>query len=157
MDYISFLRKKIGHDPIILVGGAVLILNDRQELLMILRSDNGAWGVPGGMMEPGETVEETATRETLEETGLRVHTLTLFGVFSGPEFYYVYPSGDAVYNVSVVYLTDDVSGEIELDETEHTRWQYFSLDSLPENVSPPIRPVLKKFAEEYPRGTLGLK
>jgi 8-oxo-dGTP pyrophosphatase MutT (NUDIX family) len=134
-----------------------LILNARQELLMILRSDNGSWGVPGGMMEPGERVDETAVRETLEETGLRVNSLTLFGVFSGPEFYYVYPNGDAVYNVSVVYLSSDVSGEIKLDETEHTRWQYFPLNDLPENSSPPIQPVLQKLVEEFRKGSLGLQ
>lgn len=49
------------------------------------RTDNGAWTIPGGMTEPGETVEETARREVREETGLTVGTMTLFDAFSGPE------------------------------------------------------------------------
>src|SRR5512142_640538 len=105
MDYVRELRQMIGHFPIILTGAAVLILNEREELLMLLRTDNGCWGVPGGIMELGEHLEETAARETLEEAGLRVHDLALFGVFSGPELTYQYPNGDMTYNVIVVYFT----------------------------------------------------
>ena len=53
-DYIRQLRQKIGHDPLIIPGATVLIFNEQGELLMLLRTDNGCWGVPGGAMEPGE-------------------------------------------------------------------------------------------------------
>ncbi len=149
MGYIEELRRKIGHFPIILAGSAVLILNERDELLMLLRTDNGCWGIPGGGMEPGERLEVTAARETLEEAGLRIHDLVLFGVFSGPELFYQYPNGDQTYNVVAVYVTRRVSGEVMVHPAEHTDWKYFSLDHLPENISPPIRPILAKFCLEY--------
>ncbi len=152
MDYIRQLRQMIGHFPIVLVGAAVLILNERDELLMLLRTDNGCWGVPGGAMEPGERLEETAARETREEAGLHIHDLALFGVFSGPELAYRYPNGDMTYNVTVAYVARHASGaasrgsgEIKVNPAEHTEWNYFPLDHLPENISPPIRPVLARF------------
>ncbi len=149
MDYINNLRKYIGHKPLLMVGATVLILDSENRLLMLKRSDNGAWGVPGGAMELGETFEDAAQRETLEETGLEVGEMTLFGVFSGPELYYRYPNGDEVYNAAVVYLTRDVCGEIKLNDGEHTKFQYFDLSKLPEQISPPIVPILKKLQQSF--------
>ena len=149
MDYINRLRKYIGNQPLLMVGSTVLVLDAQNRLLMMKRSDSGNWGVPGGAMELGETTEETARRELLEETGLEVGDLTLFDVFSGKELYYRYPSGEEVYNVSIVYLTHDVHGTVKLFDGEHYDFQYFDLANLPENVSLPIKPILRKLMETY--------
>jgi 8-oxo-dGTP pyrophosphatase MutT (NUDIX family) len=102
MDYINGLRKYIGDQPLLMVGSTVLVLDAQNRLLMMKRSDSGNWGVPGGAMELGETTEETARRELLEETSLEVDELTLFGVFSGSELYY--PTRGEVYLVSAFTL-----------------------------------------------------
>ena len=81
MSYIEDICAKVSHDPLILVGSAVLMINPAGELLMLLPTDNNSWGVPGGMMAPGERAEETARRGTREETGLKLGELTYFGVF----------------------------------------------------------------------------
>ena len=107
MDYITNLRKKVGHDPLILPGCTLLALNKNNELLMMKRTDNHCWGVPGGMMEPGETPEETVIRETEEEIGVQPENLKLFGIYSGPALYYVYPNGDQVFGVAIVYQCID--------------------------------------------------
>ena len=146
MEYIQRMRKLVGHAPLILVGAAVLVMREGQ-LLMMRRTDNHAWGIPGGALELGEKLEETARRETLEEVGLEVGTLKLFGVFSGPDLYYCYPNGDEVHNVSVVYLAEEVSGEICLNPAEHSEYRFFELDALPAEVSPPIRVVLERLKE----------
>jgi mutator protein MutT len=152
MDYITNLRKKVGHDPLILPGGTLLALNRSNELLMMKRTDNQYWGVPGGTMEPGESPEQTVIRETEEEIGVHLHNPELFGVYGGEGFFYVYPSGDQVFNLSVVYLCRDFSGDIKLDEGEHSEFRFFPLNNLPENISPPIMPILldlvKQFSQE---------
>ena len=147
MDYINKLRAYVGNQPLIMVGSTVLVLNTQNQLLMMRRSDSGNWGVPGGAMELGETAEETAKRELFEETGLEVNELTLFDVFSGQELYYRYPSGEEVYNVSIVYLAHNVHGSIKFLDGEHYEFQYFDPAQLPENISPPIKPILKKLRE----------
>lgn len=144
MDYIHNLRQYIGHRPVLLVGAAILVLDEHSRLLMMKRRDNECWGLPGGAMEPGEVVEEAAKRETFEEVNLEVGEMSLFGVFSGPDLYYKYPNGDEVYNVSIVYWSRDWSGELRLND-EHTEWTWFAANEIPENVSPPIRPVLEQF------------
>ncbi len=144
MDYILQLREYIGHRPILMVGAGIFLLDEQNRLLMLRRSDNGCWGLPGGSTEPGEVVENAAKRETFEETHLEIGEMSLFGVFSGPELYYKYPNGDEVYNVTIMYLSHNWRGEIELNN-EHTEWKWFAANEIPEDVSPPIKPVIEKF------------
>jgi ADP-ribose pyrophosphatase YjhB (NUDIX family) len=129
-----------------MVGAATLIVDEQNRLLLMKRSDNGCWGPPGGAVELGEVVETAARREVREETTLELGELSLFGVFSGPELFYVYPNGDEVYNVTIVYLTRDWCGEVRLN-SEHTDWRWFAPEEIPEAISPPIRPVLLQFAK----------
>jgi len=148
MDYIPQLRQYIGHRPILVVGAAILVLDDQNRVLLMKRSDSDCWGPPGGAVEPGELVEEAARRETLEETKLAVGEMSLFGVFSGPELYYKYPNGDEVYNVTIIYLSRHWHGTVELNE-EHTEWHWFPGDEIPEDLSPPIKPVLEQFRQAF--------
>lgn len=146
MDYILHLRQYIGHRPILMVGAAILVVDNQDRLLLMKRTDSGHWGLPGGSTEPGERVEEAAKRETLEETGLQIGDMDLFGVFSGPEFYYKYPNDDEVYNVTIVYHSSDWHGDVIINE-EHTEFRWFPRDEIPgpELISPPINPVIEQF------------
>jgi len=146
MDYILQLRQFIGHRPILMVGAAILVVDAQDRLLLMKRSDSGLWGPPGGSTEPGERVEEAAKRETLEETALEIGEILLFGVFSGPELYYKYPNGDEVYNVTIVYLSRDFNGKVKIDH-EHTEYRWFARNEIPvpEQISPPIVPVIKQY------------
>ena len=146
MSYIEELRELVGNRPLIMVGAALLITDQEGRLLLLRRADNGCWGIPGGAMEPGESLESTARRETFEETGLIIDTLSLFGVFSGPELYYHYPNGAEVYNVTVAYTAKVEACEIRLDPAEHTEWAYFEMDKLPGELSPPIQPILAHYS-----------
>ena len=144
MDYVLQLRQYLGHHPILLVGAAVLVVDEQDRLLMMKRSDIGSWGIPGGATEPGEVVENAARREALEETNLEIGEMSLFGVFSGPEFYFKYPNGDEVYNVTIVYASRDWHGQVKLND-EHTEWGWFLTYEIPEDLSPPIKPIIERF------------
>ncbi|MBI4732872.1 MAG: NUDIX domain-containing protein [Chloroflexi bacterium] len=146
MDYLASLRQHVGHAPLLMVGAAALIVDDRNRLLLLKRSDSGCWGPPGGAVELGEAVEDAARREVREETGLELGGLSLFGVFSGPELFYRYPNGDEVHNVSIVYLTRERRGEVRLNG-EHTAWGWFAPADIPENISPPILPAIAQFKQ----------
>ncbi len=144
MGYIEELRKRVGHYPLLMVGAAVLIVDSLDRLLLLKRSDNDCWGVPGGAVEPGETVEESARREVQEETGLKLAGMTLLDVFSGQELFYVYPNGDKIYNITVAYLSRRAGGQIRLN-AEHSAWDWFEAGNLPDSLSPPIRPVIERY------------
>lgn len=144
MDYILQLRKYIGHRPVLMVGAGIFVLDEQDRLLMMMRRDNECWGFPGGSTEPGEVVEDAARRETLEEANIEIGEMSLFGVFSGPELYYKYPNGDEVYNVTIMYLSRDWQGDIQISD-EHTEWRWFAATEIPENISPPIIPIIEQF------------
>jgi hypothetical protein len=74
--------------------------------------------------------------------------MDLFGVFSGPGLYYKYPNGDEVYNVAIIFKARQFHGEIRLNG-EHTESRWFTLNSIPKDISPPIQPVIDRFIEEH--------
>lgn len=146
--YMRTLRTKIGHVPVIQCGASVIVVNDVGEILLQKRKDNGCWGYHGGSVELNETVEEAAKRELCEETGLTAEELNLFGVFSGPDMYYVYPNGDEVSNIDVVFICRSWWGTMRVDDTEVDELRFFSPDNIPENISPPNRKALERFLKE---------
>ncbi len=142
--YIKTMRSLVGHRTVIQCGASVILVRDG-EILLQKRADDGNWGYHGGSVDIDEVIEEAAKRELFEETGLIAEKLELFGVFSGPEMHYVYPNGDEVSNVDIVYICRDYSGEMHRQETEVTELKFFSLDEIPENIFPPNRMPLKAF------------
>lgn len=131
MSYLQNLCASIGHQPIIAIGATVIVSDEHDAVLMQLRSDTHTWGLPGGAMEIGETLEETARRELREETGLEAERMQLLGVFSGPEFFFEYPNGDQLHSVVILYKASGVSGEMKMTDGESLDLAYFPLDQLP--------------------------
>jgi len=148
-EYISSLRKMVGHLPILQCGASVILVNDKGELLLQRRRDNGCWGFHGGSVELNEVLEDAAKRELYEETGLTAQKLELFGVFSGPEMYYKYPNGDEVSNVDIVYICREYSGELKPGAAELSELHFYRLDEIPGDISPPQKKVLEKYLDIY--------
>ena len=148
-DYMMDLRKLVGSRPIFQNGASVIVLNEHNQILMGLRSDNHCWGYAGGSIELGENLQEAGARELYEEFNLTANHLEFFGVFSGQELYYKYPNGDEVYNIDSVFICRDFEGIPKADGHELTEARWFDLDDLPENISPPIVTIIKKFVHEF--------
>ena len=115
------LRKHVGHDPLIGVGATTLVFNDKNEVLLNLRTDTNTWGIPGGSMELYETIEETAIRELKEETGICADALELVTVLSGKDFYFEYPNGDKMCTVIVLFKVLHYNGTIKVSDNESKR------------------------------------
>lgn len=130
MDYIQTMRRLIGNELLMTVGCGIIIEQDGHILLQH-RKDRDVWGIPGSVMEPGETFLETAKRETFEETGLTVGDLTLFGLYSGAEGFAEYQNGDQVFSVQLVFHTVQFSGSLLQDAEESHAHHFFPKHDLP--------------------------
>jgi 8-oxo-dGTP pyrophosphatase MutT (NUDIX family) len=150
MGYVSELRKLVGTRPLLLPGAEVLVFDAQERILLQQRADTGDWAIPGGMMEPGETFEETARREVQEETGLVLGRMTLLNIYSGQAFYFRYPHGDEVYNVSAAYVCRDYTGQLRTDE-ESTALGFYPLNILPGRLIFLNQAVLDDYLSRQPR------
>lgn len=131
MDYIQFLRQKVGHEKVLMPSTSVCIYNSNGAVLLQKRADNGKWGLPGGYMELEESITDTAVREVFEEMGYQLDKdkLELKGVFSSYDTYY--PNGDAVQTVCILFQYKYDGAEL-IDSDEVLKLQFFQYEELPE-------------------------
>lgn len=131
-EHILQLRQYVGHERLIMVGGAGLVRDDRGRMLLVRRSDDGEWSLPAGAMELGERVDRAVEREVNEETGLVVRAGRLVGLYAGgPEFSHTYPNGDRVELVTTLFDCQVVGGAPRADDEETLEVRFFPPDELP--------------------------
>jgi ADP-ribose pyrophosphatase YjhB (NUDIX family) len=119
------------------VSAVVWRASGSREVLLMQRRDNGHWGLPGGYVDPGESVVQAAVREVLEETGYRVEIGRLIGVYSDPARQVVaYADGEVVQAVNLCFegLALEAGAPTTPDETLATG--FFALDALPQPFVP---------------------
>jgi len=123
----------------ILVGVGVLILRNQHVLLGKRKGSHGSstWGLPGGHLEPGESVEDCAIRETLEETGLSIACSARAG-FASDVF-----ENEQKHYITLFVEAKDQGGDAKIMEPEKCEtWQWFALNQLPEPLFAPLRSFL---------------
>ena len=148
--YIAEMRKLVGHKTIMQCAASIMCVDGQGRLLLGRRTDNHLWGYSGGSMEIDEKAEDCARRELREETGLIAEEIEFFCVNSGPETHYIYPNGDEVSNVEVIYLCRKYHGKLCPQESEIEELRYFAPEEISmDMISPPIRPVFRKYLEQY--------
>lgn len=149
MDYINYIRDRVGTDVINLTGVNVLIINENNQVLLQMRGTFPyKWGLIGGITELGESLEETAIREAKEETGLDIKELNLLGTTSGEKCYIEFPQGDKAYFISIGYVTKNFSGVLKIDDFETKDLQFFDYEELPNNMPNSHKVMLDKYYNE---------
>lgn len=102
----------------------VIVVNDSNEILLIRRTDNDNWAVPGGAIDLGESVAQAAIRETCEETGIDCAITGIVGIYSDPKHVIHYTSNDEVRQEFSILLTGrPVGGKpTPSDESREVHW-----------------------------------
>jgi 8-oxo-dGTP pyrophosphatase MutT (NUDIX family) len=102
----------------------VIVANDEGEILLIRRSDNDNWSLPGGAIELGESLAQAGTRETEEESGIDCEITGLVGIYTDPKHVLHYTSNDEVRQEFTIVLTGrPVGGQpTPSDESSEVRW-----------------------------------
>lgn len=131
--YIAWLRDRLGSSLIPLAATTALIRDDLGRILCQYRADfkHSWWGLPGGILELGETPEQALTREVLEETGLVVEPTQLVGVYSSPRYIVHYPNGDVSHQVTSCYACRITGGTLRPDADEILHLEFFPPEALP--------------------------
>lgn len=122
--------------PVVVQTGASIIVEDEAgRILMQQRQDDGTWSYPGGRIDIDETVEEAARREVQEECGLIVGDMTLLGVFSGQELNHIYPDGNEVCGIDIVFVSHDYTGILQSEDGEAKQMGFYPITELPQPIS----------------------
>ncbi|MFI6176387.1 NUDIX domain-containing protein [Nonomuraea sp. NPDC051191] len=102
----------------------VAVANEAGALLLIRRSDNGNWALPGGAIDLGESIPAAGIRETLEETGITCEITGIVGTYSDPKHVVFYTSnGEARQEFSIVLTARSTGGEpTPSSESREVRW-----------------------------------
>ncbi len=123
-EFMRRLRAQVGSTTLLSVGTIALIRDEAGRVLFQRRADDGRWGLPGGMIEPGEVPADALVREAWEETGLRVAPLRVAGVLGGPDFHTRFTNGDELSNVTLVFECRATGGAPRPDGIETTELAY---------------------------------
>ena len=143
MDYYKELRKRTGHMPLVLPHSVVILFNEKGEVLLEERKDDGYFDFPGGGIDLKESGEDAAKRELLEETGLIADELELFKVYTGEVTHYVYFNGDEIYGVDLVYTCKKYHGEMKPQSEEVKALKFYGLNNMPEKMSIRNKTIIK--------------
>jgi 8-oxo-dGTP pyrophosphatase MutT (NUDIX family) len=129
-DYLRGIRKKVGHDLLLVPSVTGLIFDDDGRVLLAKHSNGGVWVAPGGAIDPDERPADAVVREVYEETGLHVEPVGLRGVFGGPEFRVRYENGDESAYVMAVFECRRLGGDLRPDGVEVFEARYFDAAEL---------------------------
>jgi 8-oxo-dGTP pyrophosphatase MutT (NUDIX family) len=117
-----------------LIGGDAAVIDDDGRILLIQRSDNGLWAMPGGALQVGETPAEGVLREVLEETGIPCQAIALVGIFD------IRPSGlTGLHHLYLItFLCRPIGGNVPAGDASHSHEVldlcWFKENELPENL-----------------------
>ena len=107
----------------IVVAVTAFVTNGENQVLLIRRTDNGLWAVPGGAQDFGEYVAEAAVRETKEESGVDIEVTGIVGIYSDPKHVMAYSDGEVRQQFSICFRGRYVGGELTpSSESSEVRW-----------------------------------
>ena len=145
------LRALVGHRRLILPGASCVIENERGELLLQRRVyPEGRWCFPGGLMELGESAEDTARREVFEETALTVGKLELIGVYSWPDHLCRAENGDEWYVVNAAFRAVDWQGAPRVHDAESAELRWFRPETVPDTLVRSHKEILRDYLKRRP-------
>ena len=116
-----------------------IVRDDVGDLLLVHKTDNDLWALPGGGVDPGESVSEAVIREVLEETGMHVEVDRLSGVYTNPRHVMAYDDGEVRQQFSLCFIARLRGGELTTS-SETSELGFVALDRLDElNIHPSMR------------------
>ncbi|QUQ70447.1 NUDIX hydrolase [Kutzneria sp. CA-103260] len=121
------------------VAVSAFVLDDAGRLLMIRRTDNDRYAIPGGGHEVGETVAQAVVREVAEETGIDVEVTGVIGIYSNPAHVIAYDDGEVRQEFSICFRATPTGGQPRTS-SESSEVEWVTRERLDElNIHPSIQ------------------
>lgn len=134
---------------------SAVVTDDEGAILLILRTDNGYWSIPGGGVKPGESVRDAAVREVKEETGIDCEVTGLVGIYSDPNHVAAYDDGEVRQEFSICFTTRMLGGTLATSP-ESSDVRFIHPDALESfEIHPSIRLRIRTFLEERKQPYIG--
>ncbi|MEO3846334.1 NUDIX domain-containing protein [Streptomyces sp. B8F3] len=100
-----------------------IVRDDSGRVLLIHKTDNDLWALPGGGHDIGERIGDTAVREVKEETGIDVEVDSIVGLYTDPEHVLAYDDGEVRQQFSICFRARPVGGSLRTSsESKEVRW-----------------------------------
>jgi len=126
---------------------SVVVPDDQGRILLIHRTDNKYWSIPGGGMEPGESVREAAVREVKEETGMDCEITSLVGIYSNPRHVAAYDDGEVRQEFSICLAGRLLGGSMQTSN-ESSEVRFIRTSDLPAyEIHPSTRMRISHYLE----------
>jgi ADP-ribose pyrophosphatase YjhB (NUDIX family) len=135
-------------------GASAVVLLDDGRVVLHRRRDNDLWALPGGVMDIGESISDTARREVLEETGLTVEPLYIVGVYSNPHHVFAYDDGEVRQEFSICFACRVVSGELRVSDESHEVQAFSERELTALQMHESIRMRLRHYFERHDRAVM---
>lgn len=126
---------------------SAIVTDEQGAILLILRTDNRYWAIPGGGVKPGESVRDAAAREVKEETGIDCEVTGLVGIYSDPNHVAAYDDGEVRQEFSICFTTRMLGGTVKTSN-ESSEVRFVSPEAIKElKIHPSIRLRIEHYLE----------
>ncbi len=134
----------------LVVGSSAVVSDGEGRILLQKRSDSGNWALPGGSMDIGETIAQSAIREVKEETGFDIQIDRIVGIYSDPGHVFAYDNGEVRQEFSICLAGTIVGGKLQVSH-ESTAVQFFNVPDLPDlQIHDSIRIRIRDYLDTKP-------
>jgi ADP-ribose pyrophosphatase YjhB (NUDIX family) len=147
--HIKRIRKYIGHDLMIIPAVDGVVFDSRGRVLLHKRADTGEWDLPGGIVNPGESVLQAVKRETFEETGAVIKVERLTSLHSKGTMW-VLKNKDRVHPIVASFRCRYLHGALTCPDGEATEAKFFSVKHLPKPMRGHSRECIREALRRGP-------
>jgi ADP-ribose pyrophosphatase YjhB (NUDIX family) len=134
---------------------SAIVTDEHGRMLLIRRTDNNYWSIPGGGVNPGESVSQAAAREVKEETGIDCQVTGLVGIYSNPDHVAAYDDGEVRQEFSICFTARTLGGSISTS-SESSEVRFVPIDAIPDlSIHPSIRLRIQHYLDKRDKPYIG--